>query len=249
MRLHSYPKMSAIRSAIDLNAKKLTVAAPNHEDLIISLEDPNPSSDRAASPEDIQVCGALCKGDVCADAAGWFGSVLGVRCWLARHHAGAAEKDSDGRYAYCNEAPLLVVSQRSVSFLNSVVTSQGWGLVEPRHFRPNVVVSSIRRGSNEEQTSTNPEDSWQRITVKNGSAVVVELKAVGKCARCQMVDIDPSSGMKGNTLRALAQYRRTRGQIHFGIFFAGNTDSSEGNVWLEEGNEVHVSSATSKCDP
>ena len=66
----------------------------------------------------------------------------------------------------------------------------------------------------------------------------VELKSVGKCARCQMVDVDPSSGMKGNTLRALAQYRRERGKINFGTFFAGNPNAPEGKVWLEEGSRV-----------
>ena len=31
--------------------------------------------------------------------------------------------------------------------------------------------------------------------------------------------VDPSSGMKGNILRALAQYRREKGKINFGTFF------------------------------
>jgi len=267
MRLHSYPKMSDIHSDIDLNTKTLTVTAPNHEDLILNLKKPNLSADHSISPEDVQVCGTLCKGSIWggSKAARWFSSVLGVRCWLARHQdAGKTEKISDDneRHAYCNEASLLLVSQQSISILNSVITAQGWGrLVESRHFRPNIVVSSNCQGGNEtkkqideKQKATNPEDSWQQIIIR-GSTDVVELTAVGKCARCQMVDIDPSSGMKGNTLRALAQYRRDRGKINFGTFFApstpaadtknmssnntnNNDDASEGNAWLEEGSEV-----------
>mmetsp|Transcript_34048 Transcript_34048/g.62622 ORF Transcript_34048/g.62622 Transcript_34048/m.62622 type:complete len:446 (+) Transcript_34048:1924-3261(+) len=261
MRLHSHPKMSAIQSGIDLNTKKLTVSAPNHEDLIVSLDTPFLSEDHTVSTEDIQVCGTLCKGNIWggSKAARWFSSVLGVRCWLARHYDAGGETeinsshDNIERYAYCNEASMLLVSQQSISFLNSVITAQGWGtLVEPRHFRPNIVVSSnceegkaSGKHMEENRKGTNPEDSWEQIFVK-GNADVVELTAVGKCARCQMVDIDPSSGMKGNTLRALAQYRRDRGQINFGTFFSGKIDAPVGNVWLEEGSEVHASPIISK---
>ena len=207
--------MSTIQSDIDLNSKKLTVSAPNHEDLILILDNPLLSEDYTVSTEDIQVCGTLCKGNIWggSKAARWFSSVLGVRCWLARHYDAGGETEKNGshenieRYAYCNEASMMLVSQQSISFLNSVITAQGWGrLVEPRHFRPNIVISSNYEGGDatskqmeKNQKGTNPEDSWEQIFIK-GNADVVELTAVGKCARCQMVDIDPSSGMKGNTL-------------------------------------------------
>lgn len=256
MRLHSYPSMSSIQSAIDLGTQTLTVSAPNHEDLIINLEEPSAEC-RTKSPEDIQVCGALCKGNIWggSNASRWFSSVLGVRCWLARHYnAGKAERLSDGdKYAYCNEASLLLVSQQSISLVNSVIASQGWGkLVDSRHFRPNIVVASnCQEGSaaskaEEIQRVANPEDSWQQITIR-GSTGAVKLAAVGKCARCQMVDIDPTSGMKGNTLRALAQYRRDRGRINFGTFFTGIADASGETAWLEEGSRVQASVNTSKA--
>jgi molybdenum cofactor sulfurtransferase len=56
-----------------------------------------------------------------------------------------------------------------------------------------------------------------------------------------MVDVDPSSGMKGKTLRALADYRRrNNGQITFGIFLRGVGDEKSGQpgVWLEEGDTM-----------
>jgi len=95
----------------------------------------------------------------------------------------------------------------------------------------------------EHRAVTNPEDEWQQITIKGSTGVVI-LTAVGKCARCQMVDIDPSSGMKGNTLRMLAQYRRDKGKINFGTFFKGDPEGCKGDAWLEEGSEVHTSSIT-----
>ena len=54
--------------------------------------------------------------------------------------------------------------------------------------------------------------------------------------------VDPSSGMKGNILRALAQYRRERGKINFGTFFTGNPNAPEGKVLLEEGSRVRSAS-------
>ncbi|KAL7543531.1 hypothetical protein ACHAXR_012843 [Thalassiosira sp. AJA248-18] len=244
MRLHSYPQMSKIQPSIDLNTMILTVSAQNHEDLILNIEKSKISVDNMMSPEDIQVCGTLCKGNIWggSKASRWFSDVLGVRCWLARHHATyktGRTQISEARYAYCNEASLLLVSQQSISYLNSVITAQGWGrLVESRHFRPNIVVVSRADTQIEERRQfVNPEDSWQQISIR-GSADVVELTAAGKCARCQMVDVDPISGMKGNTLRALAQYRRDRGQINFGSFFTGNADASDETAWVEEGSEV-----------
>jgi molybdenum cofactor sulfurtransferase len=248
MRLHSHPQMSQIHATIDLRSKMMTVKALNHDNLILSLE----TAGSAVSPHDVEVCGVLCKGYVFGGgrALRWFSSVLGVRCWLARYHdVGRTEQSSDDSgHAYSNEASLLVVSKHSISYLNSVITVQGWGkLVESRHFRPNLVVSGDEDGlkSTSKQAETtenveNPEDLWEYITIR-GNNDVVELKMAGKCARCQMVDIDPSSGMKGNTLRALAQYRRDKGRINFGIFFNGSSDAPEGVAWIEEGGIVEIS--------
>jgi len=248
MRLHSYPQMSAISTIIDLDAETMTVRAPNHKDLVLSLECSKSTADDISTSEDIRVCGDLCKGNVWggSKASKWFTSVLGVRCWLARHDESKAAKISPNesrQHAYGNEASLLLVSQQSISFLNSVIAKQQWGrLVEARHFRPNLLVSCSQEvanasGDNHRESITNPEDLWQEICIK-GDEVELRLKAVGKCARCQMVDIDPSSGMKGNTLRALAQYRRDRGSINFGTFFTGDGGAPDRNMWLEEGSDV-----------
>jgi molybdenum cofactor sulfurtransferase len=235
MRLHSHPEMSQIHPMIDLQSNTMTVRAPNHDDLILSLE----HTGSKMSSQDVEVCGTLCKGLVFGGcrASKWFSSVLGVRCWLVRHQDNV--KTERNSHAYSNDAPLLVVSQQSISYLNKVITMQGWGKpVEARHFRPNIVVSGVDFDS-----LSHPEDSWEQIIIRGKNGKVV-LKAVGKCARCQMVDVDPGSGMKGNTLRALAQYRRDQGRINFGIFFNGVSDGYVGdmNMWIEEGDIVDTSS-------
>ncbi|KAL7496760.1 hypothetical protein ACHAWT_004907 [Skeletonema menzelii] len=249
MRLHSHPRMSEIHPRIDLDTNSLVVSAPHCDDLILSLNTP---TDESNNPEDVQVCGVLCKGTIWGGrkASSWFSSFLGVRCWLARHHdvgktrAESSRNERGYGLAYSNEASLLLLSQNAITTLNSVISSQGWGKqVVSRHFRPNIVVSSGSEAQKdtEHQVTSNPEDFWQKICIKTKNNTL-ELNAIGKCARCQMVDIDPDSGMKGNTLRALAEYRRERGKILFGTFFSGSSkNESTGAFWIEEGNEVRAS--------
>eukprot|EP00804_Cyclotella_cryptica_P007095 CCRYP_014526-RA/>CCRYP_014526-RA protein AED:0.15 eAED:0.15 QI:0/0/0/1/1/1/2/0/920 len=245
MRLSSYPKMSQIIPTIDLSTNTMTVRAPQLSDLILSLQK---SDSLYVASEDVEVCGVLCKGNIWGgkEASNWFTSALGVRCWLARHGEPHGLKSSKAgnqtkQTSYSNEAALLLVSQKSISLLNSIIREQGWGKqVDPRHFRPNIVVSANDSDNQPEIDDGNPEDYWEKICVKAKQRKVI-LVAAGKCARCQMVDIDPTSGTKGNTLRALAQYRRDRGRIYFGSFFAGSrddTDTESTVTWIEVGDEV-----------
>jgi molybdenum cofactor sulfurtransferase len=245
MRLSSYPQMSQIYPIVDTSTNTMVVSAPDHEKLILSLET---TSGMSVSSKEIEVCGILCKGAVWGGrkASDWFTSVLGVRCWLARHEGSAKatnlkEDNKNTQPSYSNEAAILLVSQPSVDVLNSIIRTQGWGRqVDHRHFRPNIVVRAKDAG-NQPKVGEHPEDLWQRILI-SGKTQQVELIATGKCARCQMVDIDPTSGMKGNTLKALAQYRRDRGRIYFGTFFSGVNDSnyenSEDVVRLNIGDDI-----------
>ena len=140
--------------------------------------------------------------------------------------------------AFANEAPLLLLSEHSVETLNEVLLSQGQQHVNSRHFRPNLVVRS-RNASSEVSTSnglqhTNPEDQWTTLCTLGTN---VELSVVGQCARCSMVDIDPTTGTKGKTMRALADYRRRNGQITFGVFLRTNgQEATTEAVWIGEGD-------------
>ena len=240
MRLSSYPKMSVLQPSINMANEVMVVSAPEHEDLILSLKR---TSNANSSAQKVEVCGVLCNGNIWGGikASNWFTSVLGLRCWLVRHDESKNENTSLSQKSYSNEAALLLVSQNSIARLNSIIASQGWGKqVESRHFRPNIVVSTSVAINQSETADYNPEDSWKTIIMsgKNGQ---VKLLSAGKCARCQMVDVDPSSGMKGNTLKALAQYRRDRGRIYFGTFFSGINDLMEndsGVIWFQVGDNV-----------
>lgn len=175
------------------------------------------------------------------ESSEWFSSFLGVQCWLARHEGsstnGTSEQPSqrDPMIAFANDEPLLLLSERAVSVLNGVLLSQNQSLVSARHFRPNLVVRSEQTSPN--ANVTNPEDQWSLLKISQKN---VHLEVVGQCARCSMVDFDPTSGMKGKTLRAMADYRRRGGQITFGIFLRGEPNPIDGfsqeELWLEEGD-------------
>ena len=76
----------------------------------------------------------------------------------------------------------------------------------------------------------------------------VVLRVTSACARCAMVEIDPTSGAKhGTVLRALARHHRVRSRLHFGVFCApldlahGAADPEEREdplILLVEGTKV-----------
>jgi molybdenum cofactor sulfurtransferase len=253
MRLQRYPQMAFIEPTVSLHEKTMTVRAPNMPDLKISL-DPETSS-TVYGQGIVQVCGNKCTGVVWGDLAvsQWFSDFLQVECWLARFRdddgsyelpkadaapATAITTKRDRKVAFANEQPLLLISKQAVDLLNSMLESQKERQVTSRHFRPNFVVSiqspQADQNINEMETA-HAEDGWHRVqyTDRNG----LSFDVVGQCARCSMVDVDPRSGMKGHTLRALADYRRNNGQINFGIFLKGSAKVNGARyTWVREGD-------------
>lgn len=258
LRLSTYPKMGLIQPFIDRNAETLTVQGSGFPDLVIDL---GPSSCINPLTREIKVCGNKCGGTLWGShaASQWFSSFLGVQCWLARYttegkyvsyqnnrgksltgattHLNSLADINGNRTGFENEAPILLLSQNSVNRLNQIMTSQGSKNVNSMYFRPNFVVDVPI----ENNCMTNPEDSWSKVTITRHD---LELSVSGQCARCSMVDIDPASGTKGGkTLRALAEYRRRKGRINFGIFLSSKDDeffSDNREVLLEQGEKLII---------
>eukprot|EP00550_Attheya_septentrionalis_P003912 CAMPEP_0198286618 /NCGR_PEP_ID=MMETSP1449-20131203/5658_1 /TAXON_ID=420275 /ORGANISM="Attheya septentrionalis, Strain CCMP2084" /LENGTH=953 /DNA_ID=CAMNT_0043984403 /DNA_START=139 /DNA_END=3000 /DNA_ORIENTATION=+ len=268
MRMYSYPRMALIRPVIDLNAGLLIVSAPNCKDLVLRLDQFKDASDCGGS---VKVCGNKCGGRIWGNrlATEWFSSFLGVQCWLARYSNNSepfpcdntAAVNNRNSVAFSNEAPLMLLSEDSISTLNEVLSAQGQKLTTSMQFRPNLVVrNTLKRDVLRENSSPNmgkgketlngngwnPEDSWSTVTIPDRD---LKLTVVGQCARCSMVDYDPTTGMKGKTLRALADYRRQQGQIMFGIFLRATDDMHLTNkqadgteyVLIEEGDMIGCS--------
>ncbi len=217
LRLNTHPRMGLIRPKIDLESKTLVVQGEGLPDLVLNLEED--CCDQRIST-DISVCGNKCGGMLWGNTAAskWFSSFLGVQCWLARY------KDINSkRSGFENEAPILLISNNAVNRLNEVMTSQGSKKVNSMFFRPNIVVQ-VPNG----RVASNPEDSWKRVVFPIHG---LQFDVTGPCARCSMVDVDPTSGTKGGkTLKALAQYRRDKGRINFGVFLSCNVNKKGDSV-------------------
>lgn len=65
----------------------------------------------------------------------------------------------------------------------------------------------------------------------------------GPCARCQVVCTDQEAGKRGGPepLLTLAAYRRTRGQIHFGILLEHVSEAQAASHLLSTGQPVLAS--------
>jgi molybdenum cofactor sulfurtransferase len=201
--------MCLISTKIDLKQKILFVSAPGKEDLVVDVEN------RTLTSKSVKVCGDKCFGYLHGDknVSDWFTSYIGVRCWLVKwaEDTKAFEGDNTGRLGFANEAPILVLSLSSIRQLNSVLKNNCQREVDAKYFRPNIVVSTKIKDN------LNTEDGWKKIHFTQQK---LSLKITGHCQRCSMIDIDPSSGIKGHTLRALAEFRRKHGGSHltFGVF-------------------------------
>jgi len=259
MRLQRYPRMAFISPEINLERRTMTVSAPGQEPLIILLDECPGVKGVAYGEGIVKVCGNRCGGVLWGDPAvsKWFSDYLGVQCWLARHSAqssayqaptsipGARDESvasrgnkRDSSIAFANEQPLLLISEHAVEVLNGILSQQGQQSVSSRHFRPNLVVRFAGSHMPYRPDQQHAEDGWTSLRVLDDAQnQKMEFEVVGQCARCSMVDVDPSSGTQGQALRALAGYRRSNGQITFGIFLkhTDNDGLSSSALWLEEG--------------
>jgi molybdenum cofactor sulfurtransferase len=245
MRLQTYPKLAFIRPTVDAEAEVMTVCAPGQVDLVVSLE--AKSDTDLVKKGIVRVCGNRCNGSLWGDhqVSQWFSDYLGVKCFLARYASGGYELPAAqsltatqrrGRgLAFANEQPILLLSENAVATLNEVLKSRNQRLVSPRHFRPNFVVRLNDESA--VQAQGNLEDGWSTLGFQRNSDLQFEV--AGPCPRCSMVDVDPTSGMKGKTLRALAEYRRENGQINFGIFLRKSRPvASNTTAWVEVGDII-----------
>jgi molybdenum cofactor sulfurtransferase len=251
MRLQMYPKMAFIVASIDDHGETMTVSAPGQEEIVIRLDDRSRDISDHMNKGSVKVCGNQCHGSLWGDhhVSQWFSNYLEVRCFLARFNSESYDLPCDVSVpgspqrsrgvAFANEQPLLLLSEKAVETLNQLLESRNQRLVTPRHFRPNMVV---RIEGERAPTTSNLEDGWTNLEFKGKE---FKLEVVGPCPRCSMVDIDPTSGMKGKTLRALAEYRRCNGQINFGIFLRASRRASapcsDGLRWIEEGDVIYCS--------
>lgn len=147
------------------------------------------------------------------DANDWLSKRLGRRVILVWQPDPTARSISDKRGGLPGESlsladagPLLVVAEASLDQLNRWI-DEDFGPHEPLdviRFRPNVIVDG---------TEPFAEDSWTLVRIGD-----VPFRTTMRCDRCVMTTIDPTTLTGGKEpIRTLARYRKSGGNVWFGI--------------------------------
>ncbi len=104
--------------------------------------------------------------------------------------------------SFADSLPLLVVTSGSYIALERKLQ----GPVDRLRFRPNIIISA---------TEPFVEDTWSEIKIGE-----VSLSGAKPCARCSLVNVDPTSGQSDKkTLKTLASFRTINQKIYFGQQF------------------------------
>ncbi len=139
------------------------------------------------------------------ETAKWFTRFLETPCRLVYQPQNEIREIHEGiepernTVSYADRYPLLVLSEASLSDLNSRLKNK----IGMERFRPNIVVSGTRPFD---------EDDWHVITIND-----VKLEIHKSCIRCTIPTVNPQTGVMGKEpLTTLATYRKNNGSIHFG---------------------------------
>ncbi|XP_044962488.1 molybdenum cofactor sulfurase isoform X1 [Hordeum vulgare subsp. vulgare] len=243
------PELGSIRTLINLELGKLFVESPKRKDkLQISLLE-----NLTHLTAEMDVYGQRYKVESYDDKVNtWFSEAIGRHCTFMRCSSsknsictstgknGRLCRDTRSKLSFVNEGQLLLISEESVSDLNSrLSSSNGNGtqhvVVDAMRFRPNIVISG---------STPYREDNWKRLHI--GDAYFTSM---GGCNRCQMINLHQNAGQvikSKEPLATLASYRREKGKILFGILlnYEDGLDGEEETVaerWLQVGQEVHAS--------
>jgi uncharacterized protein len=107
--------------------------------------------------------------------------------------------------------PILVSSQASLDEFNQRLLARGHAAVGMARFRPNIVLDGVQ---------AHDEDRIEVLTIETARGPV-RLRLCKPCARCQVPQIDPATGMiaagVGETLGSYRSDARLNGAVTFGM--------------------------------
>ncbi|KAL8126629.1 hypothetical protein AgCh_013760 [Apium graveolens] len=244
------PEMCYISTLIDLNLGILFVESPRcKEKLQIELESDSYMPGRV----EMEIHNLRYEVQVYGDEVDdWFSNAVGRPCTLLRSSGLAGSKrypcsnrnqsagmciDAKSKLNFVNEAQLLLISEQSVSDLNTRLSSKNVEKgspeapiqVNPMRFRPNLVIAGGEAYA---------EDGWQCIRIAKKY-----FTSLGGCNRCQMININHQAGevkRLNEPLATLAAYRRVKGKIYFGILLRyDDSDKEEAGSLIQVGEEVY----------
>jgi uncharacterized protein len=190
-----HPKLLTVSTA--LSGENLIVNAPGMPELRLPLE-------VQGEERRVRVWFDWMPGLVVGDgASGWFSEFLRVPVrlvWMPEHSERRMNPEfGPSRLSFADGNPFHLVSESSIADLEDRVGAA----VGVERFRPNLVVRGAQAYA---------EDRWTRVTF--GS---LEFKVHEPCARCMVVNLEPTTGQIGvEPLRTLARYRRQGKSVLFG---------------------------------
>ncbi|KAJ4705834.1 Molybdenum cofactor sulfurase [Melia azedarach] len=242
------PEMCLISTYIDLKQEIFSVESPHCRDkLQINLKQDSVNS--GIEEVDVQAQRYEVHGYT-NEVDSWFSKAIGRPCSLLRclrpKSRGCMNKskssgmcrDLDSKLNFTNEGQFLLISDESISDLNSRLSSKTGAKkvthgtpvqVSPKRFRPNLVISGGEPYA---------EDGWRNLKIGNNY-----FTSLGGCNRCQMINFACEDGhvQKSNEpLATLASYRRLKGKILFGILLRYEVTELDKTSYLEVGQEIHV---------
>ncbi|CAF4596719.1 unnamed protein product [Rotaria sp. Silwood1] len=124
----------------------------------------------------------------------WLTQVLGIYATLAR-------RTKDSQMTLANEGAFLLVHEESVRHIRTTLIENE--NITHERFRPNLVVDKQYMN---QLYSAYSEDLWKRLMILN--EYNIELKTVGLCQRCSIVNVDPLTGNNQSRLFTRLQTQR-----------------------------------------
>lgn len=187
------PRMALIETA--LGRDTLILRNPHHGSAAVGLRE-------SGAPLTVQIWRDTVEAVDCGvEIAVWLSDFLRQPCRLVRLAENfrrpvtkPAAQPGD-QYSFADAAPILVISEASLTDLNDRLIAQGEEAVPMDRFRPNLVISG---------SPAYVEDTWTRLRIGE-----VTFRAAGPCARCLVTTTDQQTGIRyTEPLRTLATYRR-----------------------------------------
>ncbi len=162
--------------------------------------------------------------EVSHEANTWFSSILDQNVRLVKMRGNdirlkeLAKGPKQVEVSFADGYPYLIAGTKSLNYLNTKLENP----ISLNRFRPNIVVGT---------TEAHIEDTWGGIKIGE-----VEFLIIKSCARCPVVTVDQSSGVKSKEpLKTLVTYRKKENNVYFGA-----NAISRGEGYVHIGDEVVV---------
>jgi uncharacterized protein YcbX len=197
-----YPQMALVSTSLDDG--QLTLSMKGKENHVV----PNATADTM----DVKIWKDTVTAQRIGDASdAWLSNALGFECHLVHiddnemRQCSLDYAEEGDRTGFADAFPILVISEESLSDLNSKLENKGKDLVPMKRFRPNIVVSGCEAFA---------EDTWETMTMGD-----ISMHGIKLCDRCILTTVDPKTGKRTGKepLETLGEYRKWDNNVYFGM--------------------------------